>query len=77
MTLLLFIMIFTEFNRVSCFFFEWGGMGETFDQTGMFDLLDMHPSRHDSVTLAHSSHMQIINQNNLVVVCRHLQPIAD
>ena len=32
-------------------------------------LIYMHASRHDSVTLAHSSHMKIINQNKLVVVC--------
>ena len=77
MALLLCIKIFTEFSQVTCFFFEWGGMGQTFVQTGMFDLLDMHTSRHDSVTLAYLSHMQIINENKLVVVCRHLRPIAD
>ena len=62
------MMIFTEFSRVNCFFFEWGGMaGETFVQTGTFDL----QARFETIL----SHW--LNQHKLVVLCRHLRPIAD
>ena len=74
MAWLLFIMIFTEFSRVNCFFFEWGGMGETFVQTYTFDLQARFETR-----FCHTGSFvtQIINKNKLVVVCTHLRPIAD
>ena len=58
MTLLLFMMIFTEFSRVACFFFEWGGMGTTFVQTGTFDLHVRFETRfcHTGSFITHANH---------------------
>ena len=77
MTLLLFIMIlFMEFSRVACFFFEWGGMGETFVQTCTFDLHARFETRfcRTGSFITHANHQPKQARCGLY---RHLRPIAD